>query len=1124
MLEQIWTSISHRSVVFVLGLVLSCVANPSLLRLPLYLTLLGCLIAWSRLDIAFKQHSIFLVDDEFESDQFSHARPRLDVLVGNVFGVFYCAFHLLILHAMQIPRLQESVPVTTKAMIGVPRILPVFRHTFAFDSQVRTRDDSMSVKFSLHFLAISLVQNILFLVSTIGEVLLFTAFANYLQTKWIRYFSSPAPPSDHQPHPSMPAEFSRIDQLDSYEVTHFVDEHVYRPLSSLTHVKPAPESVPIWPPDCESHAGNNDNIVQDLVFEWNQWKNRVRLQSHLHQNLWSKFMYNFGEALFYSTSVILVLANPDVFNFLLLVTLLVRPFIADRGRQELILAFVKYLCFSVSLLQFFFFIPNLIDSNSFWDSLLGHARSTAPALLIFLRILPTVPLVVFTRVVKARRLEASSRPLNAASLLLAVVDGDFEFLRRVILELAPEHVSRICNQRGETLLHVAARHNRIDMLPLLLSTVPVDSQDGFGNTALHLASAMGHLKIVKLLLAFGANPSIENAHGLAYLDFDDVLLQAQLDQLILQCVDWQGRDDSSLLDQYQVSEFVPSFGQQPMFSLMELLFLKTKAITADGQNHSSETSHFDQSSVDHQKIASDASDVTQPYSVFNRLSERMRVSIKLLFSIVVHLIGQQAQKLTLLLLYVVSTYRGDLFHIVWSVFFLAFLTIASIPNSLWFVFVLYSEIAAVFIYGSAVLFPFTDFCKGKFAGFIGLEAQSSSTLFQNLGLELCMILLSIVQLNSNFHSEIVSRTLEIRSVWPSLEASTMSSLGVQNKVNVNDDEVELDFIGKHAGPTTSNVSRRMVLASIHAFYRFFHEYGLLLNAICFLLEVFFTTSLPSTTMSTPYTVSFHRFGRLIIFCIMTCMSLISQNPRDNLKRIWVVIVVYLALMLLFTLLGQIPLINEWLVSQFDASFPTLDETGFSKKVGSQIVAMFSPTSVYVLATFQLRDFRGDSSTLSDSTSGMKTIQNACIFLARKLYPHVGSLNSCLIFVVVLTTSFPIDCVGFSLIVSVLILSCFGWLRHLWTLQAFISIISLLGKFSFQFYMHHTTSGNPNTVESWIGFKVRLLYFLFAFLSFSSYSPTSYSEFGQELVRWLGRRNYGFVWCSRPTTCHQIYRN
>ena len=88
-------------------------------------------------------------------------------------------------------------------------------------------------------------------------------------------------------------------------------------------------------------------------------------------------------------------------------------------------------------------------------------------------------------------------------------EGKLEELRPL---LAGNYQLRARDERGRTLLHVAADSGQKEVLQHLLDLVhpSVDVRDDDGNTPLHLAVLNNHVEVADLLLASGANSVIQN--------------------------------------------------------------------------------------------------------------------------------------------------------------------------------------------------------------------------------------------------------------------------------------------------------------------------------------------------------------------------------------------------------------------------------------------------------------------------------------------------------------------------------------------------------------------------------------------------------------------------------------
>lgn len=75
------------------------------------------------------------------------------------------------------------------------------------------------------------------------------------------------------------------------------------------------------------------------------------------------------------------------------------------------------------------------------------------------------------------------------------------------------------DNNGDTLLHWAAKVNRANVIPALLSAgAGINVQNRVGDTALLIAAYNDCKNVINILLALGANQSITNNHGMNFAE------------------------------------------------------------------------------------------------------------------------------------------------------------------------------------------------------------------------------------------------------------------------------------------------------------------------------------------------------------------------------------------------------------------------------------------------------------------------------------------------------------------------------------------------------------------------------------------------------------------------------
>ena len=102
---------------------------------------------------------------------------------------------------------------------------------------------------------------------------------------------------------------------------------------------------------------------------------------------------------------------------------------------------------------------------------------------------------------------------NITPLLFAVYyNADYDYIENIINNGGRVHC-RYSN--GETILHLAAKHDRIDLMEYFLKcNISIKSVDYKGNTPLHVATKEGNIKAVKFLLSNKAEINTKNYKGM----------------------------------------------------------------------------------------------------------------------------------------------------------------------------------------------------------------------------------------------------------------------------------------------------------------------------------------------------------------------------------------------------------------------------------------------------------------------------------------------------------------------------------------------------------------------------------------------------------------------------------
>jgi hypothetical protein len=115
-------------------------------------------------------------------------------------------------------------------------------------------------------------------------------------------------------------------------------------------------------------------------------------------------------------------------------------------------------------------------------------------------------------------------------LFIAVMSGDAPKVKELLSKGANVNAR---DENGQTPLHWAAIHGRVDVARLLLEHgADVNARDENGQTPLRWAAIHGHVDVARLLLDHGADPSIRDRDGRTPLDIARAMGHKELVRVI----------------------------------------------------------------------------------------------------------------------------------------------------------------------------------------------------------------------------------------------------------------------------------------------------------------------------------------------------------------------------------------------------------------------------------------------------------------------------------------------------------------------------------------------------------------------------------------------------------------
>lgn len=138
-----------------------------------------------------------------------------------------------------------------------------------------------------------------------------------------------------------------------------------------------------------------------------------------------------------------------------------------------------------------------------------------------------------------------------ADLLHAGADATAESLMPGAIRAGSLHVVKLLEASGcginDTVLHEAAATNRIDAMEFLVERygdkLDLDSVDGEGRTAIHVAAGEGHVRVIQFCVSMGGNPNLVDWKGWSPLHYAAWGGHVEAVECLLECSNVKGVRD-----------------------------------------------------------------------------------------------------------------------------------------------------------------------------------------------------------------------------------------------------------------------------------------------------------------------------------------------------------------------------------------------------------------------------------------------------------------------------------------------------------------------------------------------------------------------------------------------------
>ena len=235
---------------------------------------------------------------------------------------------------------------------------------------------------------------------------------------------------------------------------------------------------------------------------------------------------------------ITIFTLPSLLSILLLL-MLVASLLTSSATFTRLAPYYLFFLLGASFILYIFSIPSLLPAIPAleWLSIIGLSHTHRP----FVYVLDMIaPMMLFSAYLITYRLSLSS--LTEESVLIAVSSGDEDMVKAAMRQQPPMLITHAKDERGRTLLHLAARYGQLSLILPLCRYIDVNAQDSDGKTALHFAYYYGYERVVKVLLFHPlVQPDIRDRFGQRALEQE----RSRLVQLTVQLRGvWQWLSDT----------------------------------------------------------------------------------------------------------------------------------------------------------------------------------------------------------------------------------------------------------------------------------------------------------------------------------------------------------------------------------------------------------------------------------------------------------------------------------------------------------------------------------------------------------------------------------------------------